>query len=229
MLRTVRLFNLEASHKVDPHQWLTINCDKYQFSCNGQEKWNVWQMTEKGTYNVLIGQTTYYDSNTITFEESHRAFKKSLSDGFAWEVLEVYSSAPTITFTWRHFGPMKNEFCCRGLSDLDYKVDPTNKMIEIYGMCKATINELFQIEDLQVFYDPNQLFVQLTEISPFAPFEKLSDSRLAAKKTIQQKSIQHQDQSNIEKKDLKKRNLAEHSIIHQQNSANISSKLCLIS
>jgi len=47
-------------------------------------------------------------------------------------------------------------------------------MIELYGMCKATVNEQFQIQDLQVFYDPNQLFAQLTEISPFAPFARLN-------------------------------------------------------
>ena len=41
-------------------------------------------------------------------------------------------------------------------------------------MCKATINDQFQIQDLQIFYDPNQLFTQLTEISPFAPFARLN-------------------------------------------------------
>ena len=30
-----------------------------------------------------------------------------------------------------------------------------------------------QIQDLQIFYDPNQLFSQLTSVCPFAPFEGL--------------------------------------------------------
>jgi hypothetical protein len=131
-------------------------------------------MTKQGTYNVLIGQTNYYDSNAISFEESHLAFKRSLGEGFAWEVLEVYSGPPTVTFKWRHFGKMTDYFSCPGLSGLVYKVDPTNRMINLYGMCKATINDQFQIQDLQIFYDPNQLFTQLTEISPFAPFDRLS-------------------------------------------------------
>jgi len=131
-------------------------------------------MLQQGTYNALIGQTNYYDSTLISFEDSHLAFKRSLGEGFAWEVLEVYSGPPNVTFTWRHFGKMTDYFCCPGLSGLSYKVDPTNKMVKIYGMCKATINDQFQIQDLQIFYDPNQLFTQLTEISPFAPFARLN-------------------------------------------------------
>jgi hypothetical protein len=68
---------------------------------------------------------------------------------------------------------MTDYFSCPGLN---YNVDPTNKMIKLYGMCKASINQLYQIEHLQVFYDPNQLFTQLTEICPFAPFIKLPNS-----------------------------------------------------
>ncbi len=165
---------LEASHKTDPRQWSTIDFDKYRFSCNGQQKYTAMEMIKQGTYNALIGQTNYYDSNAISFEDSHLAFKRSLGEGFAWEILEVYSGPPTVTFTWRHFGRMTDYFSCPGLSGLVYKVDPTNRMIKLYGMCKVTVNEQFQIEDLQVFYDPNQLFTQLTEISPFAPFARLN-------------------------------------------------------
>ena len=71
---------------------------------------------------------------------------------------------------------MTDYFSCPGLSGLVYKVDPTNRMVKIYGMCKITVNEKYQIQDLQVFYDPNQLFTQLTEISPFAPFARLNIS-----------------------------------------------------
>jgi len=168
------IFFLEASHKIDPRQWLTINFNKYRFSCNGQQKYTAMEMIKQGTYNALIGQTNYYDSNAISFEDSHLAFKRSLGEGFAWEILEVCSGPPTVTFTWRHFGRMTDYFSCPGLSGLVYKVDPTNRMIKLYGMCKVTVNDQFQIEDLQVFYDPNQLFTQLTEISPFAPFARLN-------------------------------------------------------
>lgn len=127
-------------------------------------------MLKKGTYNALLGESAYYSSSSISFEDSHYAFRNTLGEGFAWEVLEVFSGPPNVTFTWRHFGKMTNEFKGCGFSGFPYKVDPTNKMIELYGMCKATVNDQLKIQDLQVFYDPNQLFVQLLESCPHAAF-----------------------------------------------------------
>ncbi len=163
-------YSIEASHKTDPHQWDTVDLDNYQFSCNGLQKYNGFEMLEKGTYNALIGETVYYSSASISFEDSHDAFRNTFGEGFAWEVLEVFSGPPNVTFTWRHFGKMTNEFKCIGMSGIPYKVDSTNKMIELFGMCKATVNDQLKIQDVQVFYDPNQLFTQLLESCPHAPF-----------------------------------------------------------
>jgi len=185
-IREFKEIPLEVSHKTDPRQWSTVDLDNYRFSCNGQTKYSASEMLKQGTYNALIGQTNYYDSNAISFEDSHVAFKKSFGEGFAWEVLEVYSGPPNVTFSWRHFGRMTEYFSCPGLSGLVYKADPTNKMINVYGMCKATINEKFQIQDLQIFYDPSQLFTQLTEISPFAPFVRLNLQASSENKPIKQ-------------------------------------------
>jgi hypothetical protein len=215
---------VEVSHKTDPRQWSTVDLDNYRFSCNGQQKYSGWEMLKQGTYNALIGQTNYYDSNAISFEESHLAFKRSLGEGFAWEVLEVYSGPPKVTFTWRHFGRMTDYFSCPGLSGLVYKVDPTNRMIKLYGMCKATVNEQFQIQDLQVFYDPNQLFAQLTEISPFAPFIKLPNSHPPppTRKGIEQgQTINDVNQSN-------KNKILSGNIKKDEYLMNPESKMCII-
>jgi hypothetical protein len=128
------------------------------------------EMLKKGTYNALLGDSVYYNSSSISFEDSHNSFRDTLGEGFAWEVLEVFSGPPNVTFTWRHFGKMTKEFKCSGMSGISYKVEPSNKMIEIYGMCKATVTDQLKIQDLQVFYDPNQLFIQLLEKCPHAPF-----------------------------------------------------------
>ena len=177
---------IEASHIADPRQWSTVDLDNYSFSCNGLHKYNGWEMIKMGTYNALIGQTIYYDADAMEFEKSHEAFKRSFGEGFAWEVLKVYSGPPTVTFSWRHFGRMTDYFSCRGLSGSVYKVDPTNKMIELFGMCKATVNEKFQIQDLEIFYDPNQLFAQLTETCPFAPFSEIQTAKSSRAKAVHQ-------------------------------------------
>ena len=160
------------SHKTDPRQWDTVDLDNYAFSCNGLEKHSGWTMLEKGTYNALIGDTVYYNATSLSFQDSHDAFRNTLGDGFAWEVLEVFSGPPHVTFTWRHFGTMTQEFACTGIAGIPYKVQPSEKLIEIYGMCKATVNDKLQIQDLQVYYDPNQLFVQMCASCPHAPFTK---------------------------------------------------------
>ena len=180
-------------------------------------------MLKQGTYNALIGQTNYYDSNAISFEESHLAFKRSLGEGFAWELLEVCSGPPTVTFTWRHFGRMTDYFSCPGLSGLVYKVDPTNRMIKIYGMCKATVNESYQIQDLQIFYDPNQLFAQLTEISPFAPFVKLPNSHPPLNK-----KSQDQQQNNNQMLALDNKRTSNKYVKNEDFTLNPPSKLCMI-
>lgn len=176
---------LEASHKTDPRQWDTVDLDNYQFSCNGLNKYNGQEMLTKGTYNALLGDSMYYSATSISFEDSHDAFRNALGDGFAWELLEVFSGPPHVTFTWRHFGTMTNEFKCTGLSGIPYSVKPSNKMVEIFGMCKATVNDQLKIQDLQVFYDPSQLFVQLLETCPHAAFigMKLSESSAATEKS----------------------------------------------
>ncbi|CAF1399772.1 unnamed protein product [Adineta steineri] len=215
----IKNWEKEVSHKTDPRQWTTVDLDNYRFSCNGQQKYSGWQMVKLGTYNALIGQTNYYDSNAITFEESHIAFKRSLGEGFAWEIVELYSGPPTITFTWKHFGRMTDYFSCPGLSGFVYKADPTNKMVKIYGMCKITVNENYQIQDLQVFYDPNQLFTQLTEICPFAPFMKLPNNNLTKNKANEK------EQNNILPFSTNK-NLKNEDYI--KNSTNPQSKMCTI-
>ena len=215
---------------MDANQWLTIDVDAYRFSCNGQETYLAKQMIEQGTYNVLIGQTNYYDGKATEFEESHSMFKKCLGEGFAWEVLEVYSPPPHVTFKWRHFGRMTDSFSGRSLSGHLYQVPPTNKLIELFGMCKATINEKFQIQDLQIFYDPNQLFAQLTEISPFAPFEQNfhgpsspSKPKGAAMKLISNGN--DPKDSPVKFKTQKASDL----MVDQQPSGNCPSKTCAIS
>ncbi|CAF1514856.1 unnamed protein product, partial [Didymodactylos carnosus] len=131
-------------------------------------------MLKQGTYNALIGETTYYNSAAISFEESHVEFKRALGEGFGWKLLELYSGPPIVSFKWNHFRPITDYISCRGLSGLIYKAYPTNKMVNIFGMCIARVIEDLRIQDLQVFFDPNQLFTKLTEICLDAPFAKLN-------------------------------------------------------
>ena len=163
------------SHKTDPHEWKTVDLENYRFSCNGLDKFTGIQMLEKGTYNALLGDSVYYSASKLAFADSHEAFRKTFSEGFAWEVLEVFSGPPHVTFTWRHFGLMNDKFVSTGLLGHQYNTEPTNKMVELFGMCKATVTDDLKIQDLQVFYDPSQLFIQLVAKCPHAAFSKMAE------------------------------------------------------
>lgn len=45
-----------------------------------------------------------------SFESANDVFRGAFGEGFAFEVLEVYSPPPNVSFTWRHFGRMTGEF-----------------------------------------------------------------------------------------------------------------------
>ncbi|CAF3583492.1 unnamed protein product [Rotaria sp. Silwood1] len=101
------------------------------------------------------------------------AFLRAFGEGFAWELIELYSGPPHVTFKWRHFGRMTGYFSCSSFSGYVYKADSTNKMVNLYGICKATVTSDLKIQDLQAFFDINQLFAQFTEMCPFAPFANI--------------------------------------------------------
>ncbi|CAF4480865.1 unnamed protein product [Rotaria sp. Silwood2] len=164
----------KVSHKLDPQQWETVDVDNYRFSCNGQHKFTADDLVKLGTYNALIGKTTYYNASMLTLAESQMAFLRAFGEGFAWELIELYSGPPNVTFKWRHFGRMTGCFSCPSFSGYVYKAEPTNKMVSIYGICKATVTSELKIQDLQAFFDINQLFAQFTELCPLAPFANLS-------------------------------------------------------
>ncbi|CAF2876803.1 unnamed protein product, partial [Rotaria sp. Silwood2] len=170
----VKNWEIEVSHKLDPQQWETVDVDNYRFSCNGQHKFTADDLVKLGTYNALIGKTTYYNASMLTLAESQMAFLRAFGEGFAWELIELYSGPPNVTFKWRHFGRMTGCFSCPSFSGYVYKAEPTNKMVSIYGICKATVTSELKIQDLQAFFDINQLFAQFTELCPLAPFANLS-------------------------------------------------------
>jgi hypothetical protein len=72
-------------------------------------------MLEVGTYNAIICPNEYYSpkgkdgKGGMGFGESHKVFKRMMPT-FAWEVVEVYSGPPHVSFRWRHWGVMERDY-----------------------------------------------------------------------------------------------------------------------
>ncbi|TPX25289.1 hypothetical protein DIZ76_010740 [Coccidioides immitis] len=160
----VKNWEIEASFKTKLEEWRTVDGSCYRFSLNGGPAQDGNHMLRVGTYNALIPSNQYYDPERLDFATSHKAFKRMMPT-FAWEVLEVYSGPPTVTFKWRHWGQMANDYV--GMNDKGDKVTVKahGGMIDIQGMLIARVNDKLQIESIEVWFDPLEMFRQIAKHS----------------------------------------------------------------
>ncbi|KAH8730541.1 hypothetical protein GQ44DRAFT_581174, partial [Phaeosphaeriaceae sp. PMI808] len=156
----VKNWEVEASFKPTLSDWRTIDHEKYSFAINGSEPQGAENMLEVGTYNAIIAPNEYYDPTRSDFASSHKTFKRMMPT-FAWEVLEVYSGPPTVSFRWRHWGVMKNDYV--GVNNKGEKVcaKAHGGTIDIQGVTVATVNEKVQLQGVRTWFDPMDMFRQI--------------------------------------------------------------------
>lgn len=117
---------------------------------------------EAGSYNALLKNSLpegfkYYRADEETYESSHDAFRSAFPRGFTWEVLEVYSGPPLIAYKFRHWGFFEGPF--KGLA-------PTGEMVQFVGMGTLKVDEALRAEEVEIYYDPAELFGGLLKGSP---------------------------------------------------------------
>eukprot|EP00931_Biecheleriopsis_adriatica_P001821 TRINITY_DN10228_c0_g5_i1.p1 TRINITY_DN10228_c0_g5~~TRINITY_DN10228_c0_g5_i1.p1 ORF type:complete len:232 (+),score=65.28 TRINITY_DN10228_c0_g5_i1:77-772(+) len=155
--KIVKNWEVESHHIADPHQWKTMDISKFQAAVNGGCPANAQLMADIGPYNLLIGETADYSSKANTFEASNKNFSSTFPEGFAWEVLEVFSGPPTVTFKWRHFGKMSGTYTDK--SGKEHKGN--GEMLNLIGLCIAKVNEELKIESLDIYYNPTDMIKPL--------------------------------------------------------------------
>ncbi|KAK6598462.1 hypothetical protein H4I95_09072 [Botrytis cinerea] len=135
----VKNWEVEASFKTDMSDWRTVDHPNFTFSVNGSAPITGEYMLKVGTYNAIIPSNEYYSPEKSDFSSSHKTFKRMMPT-FAWEVLEVYSGPPTVSFKWRHWGIMKNDYV--GVNDKGEKVTITSHggTIDIQGVGIAKVD-----------------------------------------------------------------------------------------
>ena len=67
---------------------------------------------------------------------------------------KVYSPPPVVAFKWRHWGLNNGDFSIETKSGGRIESKASNEVLELYGVAVAKVNENYQIEDLEIFYDP---------------------------------------------------------------------------
>lgn len=156
----VKNWEVEASFKPVITDWRTIDHENYSFAINGSKAEGAEAMLKVGTYNAIIAPNEYYSPEYSDFASSHKTFKRMMPT-FAWEVLEVYSGPPTVSFRWRHWGQMKNDYV--GINNKGEKVTAKAHQgpIDIQGVTVATVNEKVQLQSVRTWFDPMDMFRQI--------------------------------------------------------------------
>ncbi|KAF7596828.1 hypothetical protein BBP40_012428 [Aspergillus hancockii] len=173
--KLVKNWEIEASFKTSLADWRTVDPKTYTFSLNGGPPQTGDHMLQVGTYNALLTPSSYYDPAHNDFETSHKAFKRMMPT-FAWEVTEVYSGPPTVIFKWRHWGVMANDYV--GYNDQGEKtrVKAHGGLIDIQGIVIAKVNEKLELEKIDVWFDPLDMFRQIARESKGETIDAASET-----------------------------------------------------
>ncbi|MBE9010547.1 SnoaL-like polyketide cyclase [Pseudanabaenaceae cyanobacterium LEGE 13415] len=150
----VRAFEMEASFKTNPQQWVSIVQDKFRMSTNGGKAYTAADVVEQGTYNLFLTETEHYNPKTEDFETSANLFHTAFPKGFVWELIEVLSGPPHVTFKWRHWGTFTGRY-------KDF--EPTGETVEIVGLSIARVSDDLKIESLEHYFDTNAFLEKLTQ------------------------------------------------------------------
>ncbi|KAF3884360.1 MULTISPECIES: ester cyclase [Nostocales] len=149
----VRTFEMEASFKTNPSQWLSVVNEQFRMSSNGGPEYTASDVINSGTYNLFMPDTEDYKASEETFESSGKLFRTAFPKGFLWEVLEVFSGPPNVTFKWRHWGTFSGSY-------KDYP--STGETVEIVGMSIARVTDDLKILSVEHYFDNSQFLQKLT-------------------------------------------------------------------
>lgn len=153
----VRVFEMEVSHQGDPTTWVSMVSERFRTRVNGGPWATSADLVEQGSYNVLIGDSPFYDRARQTFDSSHDTFHTAMPGGFFWEVLEVFSPPPSVAFSWRHWGVFGGDY--EGHA-------PTGERLEMFGMSVARVDDDLKLLEIDHYYDSSQLLEPLAHGCP---------------------------------------------------------------
>ncbi|MGM3309276.1 SnoaL-like polyketide cyclase [Anabaena sp. WFMT] len=149
----VRTFEMEVSFKSNPQQWLSVVNDQFRVSTNGGKEYTADDLSAQGTYNLFMADSEHYKASEESFESSAKIFHSTFPQGFPWEVLEVYSAPPNVTFKWRHWGHFQGAY---------KEFAPTGETVEIIGMSVARVTDDLKVISLEHYFDNNLFLEKLT-------------------------------------------------------------------
>lgn len=159
----VKNWEVESHHIADTKYWKTMKVDTFTAISNDRRcPFSAEKMAVVGPYNMLLGKHRFYDSEKESYDTANDNFKSVFSEGFPWEVLEVHSGPPTVSFTWRHWGKFSGPYT----GPNGEKYAPTGETIEMFGNCVARVTNDLVIESLELYFDREDFIAKLVAGGP---------------------------------------------------------------
>lgn len=142
----VKSWEMEATH-LNFIDWHSVNHKAYAVSANGGRRFEGEEGARAGNYNWLMEnvQKDLYDAEKETFESSHSMFRTAFPGGFPWEVLEVFSGPPRVSFSWRHWAAFDGSFRGR---------EGDGKTYDMYGFGVIDLDEELKVKEIEIYYKP---------------------------------------------------------------------------
>lgn len=149
----VKRWEMEATH-LNFKDWESIDHESYRVSANGGKCFVGEEAAKVGNYNWLMENTdkALYNAENETFESSHSLFHTAFPGGFPWELLEVFSGPPCVTFTWRHWAFFDGSFDGQ---------EGDNKSYELFGFGVVDLTDELKIKEIQIYYKPDEFLKAL--------------------------------------------------------------------
>ena len=143
----IKTWEMEATHK-EFYQWTTVDRNEYEVQANGGKVFDSYEAPWVGNYNWLLSTCNkeLYDTTKETFESSHGKFRYAFPEGFPFEVLEVFSGPPKITFTWRHWAVFSGNFEGN---------EGNGETINMTGFGVVTVNDDTKATRIEIYYNPD--------------------------------------------------------------------------
>ncbi|CAK9027743.1 Pathogen-related protein [Durusdinium trenchii] len=153
----VKTWEMERSHKLDPNSHRSVDPKRFHISANGGTKFDNDQANKVGNYNVLLDKcpVELYDVDKINWEQSHDKFHSAFA-AFPWELLEVFSPPPKVSFSWRHWGHFTGSYEGK---------EGDGRLIEMYGFGCAEVDSQLRLIDVEIFYKPEPFIEALRGMS----------------------------------------------------------------
>ena len=72
---------------------------------------------------------------------------------------------PKVAFKWRHWGRMTGPLTCPLHNGLRMVAQPTNEVVSMIGVAFCSLNDKFQIQDLEVYFDQNEPMNSMVKVN----------------------------------------------------------------